>query len=187
MGYLGQDRPDVLKLIREHPEIEQALKAGDRETAAKILTEARAQQSRIEEGTVQTIQGGSGPAQVAPIIAKLEAKRDAAKAIPSIEKADTGDKQRIGTNADAFLKVAEKHKLGEVANDPIATDARLGESLAKLGERREKLYDQVKEPMLITDMTRPLAAWRDELASVGGTVPDAANVDKLMKNIWSPR
>jgi hypothetical protein len=226
MGYLGQDRPDVLKLIREHPEIEQALKAGDRPAAAKILTEARAQQSRIEEGTVQTIQGGSGPAQVAPIIAKLEAKRDAAKAIPSIEsqmeanktqklidlvkerwipepplpepkgpellaklaeKADTGDKQRIGTNADAFLKVAEKHKLGEVANDPIATDARLGESLAKLGERREKLYDQVKEPMLITDMTRPLAAWRDELASVGGTVPDAANVDKLMKNIWSAR
>jgi len=29
MGYLGQDRPDVLKLIREYPEIEQALKAGD--------------------------------------------------------------------------------------------------------------------------------------------------------------
>ena len=100
------------------------------------------------------------------------------------EKADTGDKQRIGSNAESFLAVAEKHKLGEVANDPIATEARIGDSLKQLGERREKLYDQVKEPLLITDVTRPLAKWRDELASNGATVEDAAKVDGLIKNIW---
>ena len=223
MGYLGQDRPDVLKMIRANPEIEAALKKGDRETATRLLLADKAKLDERDAGVTAALQQKFGQARAQPIVDKLEARRIAEVANPALEsqaaaaktqklidsikerwiptpaepvpegpallaklaeKADTGDKQRIGANAESFLAVAQKHKLGEVANDPIATEARINESLAKLGERREKLYDKVKEPLLITDMTRPLAAWRDELASNGATVDDAANVQGLIKNIW---
>lgn len=161
-----------------------------------------------------------------PLVAKLEARRKALAANPSLEaqaeaaayqkridylkenwipapppkklegsellaalaeKADTGDKQRIGSNAKEFLKVAEQHELGDAYNQgPEALKQKLDDSMISLGKRREDLYsNKVKEPVKITAFTAPLAEWADELSKNAATLKDANNVKALIGDIWT--
>lgn len=224
MGPLGQDRGDVLKLIRSNPEVEAALEAGDRPRAALLIRQAQEQLAPAESDTIGKIQKAKGNIDVLPVLKKLESQRAELAANPSLEfqaaaakkqklidsirekwipegpepnpkgpallaklaeKADVGDKQRIGANAQSFLAVAEKHGLGAVANDPEALNTKIADSLEKLGERRDSIYDKVKKPIKITALTGPLAEWRDELEKNGATLGDAQNVQGLISNIWT--
>lgn len=103
-----------------------------------------------------------------------------------MEGGDAGDKQRAGSKAGEFLRVAEEHKLGDVAHDPHKTLEAAENALKGMGKEREKLYGQLGEAaeVPIGNVTAKLSAWRDELSKSGADLDDVPKVDALIANIW---
>jgi hypothetical protein len=96
MGPLGQDRGDVLKLIRSNPEVEAALEAGDRPRAALLIRQAQEQHAAAESDTIGKIQTAKGNIDVLPVLEKLESQRAELAANPSLEsQAAAAKKQKL--------------------------------------------------------------------------------------------
>jgi hypothetical protein len=102
-----------------------------------------------------------------------------------VESADPGDKQRAGLQAVEWARVAEKHKLAKVAEDPEARSVAIAGSLEKLGKKRDAIYDSAKKPIYVANVTGKLREWADELRKDGMRLADAANVDAMAANIMA--
>lgn len=84
-GDLGQDKKDVLSIVRSNPEIVKALEAGDRPRAALLIREAQKWRDAFEAAGISALDSTKGPVEANPLVAALEAHRARLAANPSTE------------------------------------------------------------------------------------------------------
>jgi hypothetical protein len=156
------------------PEVEPAW-ASNRKVAARPLVEA------LENYRDRLAANPSTESQA--LVAKLQKRIDAIKEkwIPAekppepkgpellgklMEGADSGDKQRAGSHAEQFLKIAEQNKLGKVAHEPEQLLTKIDATLETMNKRADAIYGRVGSGSTSNRRSYPSIPERDLSAAI---------------------